>query len=275
MPLIGGTTADDVKTGRVARLNDASFPARTTLMKLATVSTLWDYIRRAMPWNAPKGLSVDEVYAVTAVMLNLGNVVADDFVLSEQTMALAQARMPNRNGMTTDHAFWPGKGFSSRRAVAPDVKASACMTNCAAEPQLSSFLPEHARMNHGNLAEQVRAVGAQHGVDTRQAAGTAPAAPAVSPAPTAQTNGDNAAVMGLLNQHACVACHAIERKVVGPAFRDVARKHGARADAQAYLAGKIKSGGSGVWGTVPMPPQTLGDDDARMIARWLADGARK
>ena len=91
MPLVGGTTAEDVKTGRVARLNDPAFPGRTTLMKVSTVSTLWDYIRRAMPWTAPKSLSVDEVYAVTAFLLNLGGIVPDDFVLSERTMAQAQA----------------------------------------------------------------------------------------------------------------------------------------------------------------------------------------
>ena len=68
-PLVGGTTKNDVKTGRVARLTDPGFPGRTTLMKVATVSTLWDYIHRAMPWNAPKTLSHDEVYAVLAYLL--------------------------------------------------------------------------------------------------------------------------------------------------------------------------------------------------------------
>ncbi len=51
-------------------------------MKVATVSTLWDYIYRAMPWNAPKSLKPDEVYALTAYLLNLGGVVPDDFTLS-------------------------------------------------------------------------------------------------------------------------------------------------------------------------------------------------
>ncbi len=50
-------------------------------MKLPTVSTLWDYINRAMPWNAPKSLTPDEVYAVTAYMLHLGGVLPDDFTL--------------------------------------------------------------------------------------------------------------------------------------------------------------------------------------------------
>ncbi len=62
-PIAGGTTKEDIKTGRVASLNSDKQPQRTTLMKVATVSTLWDYIYRAMPWNAPRTLSVDETYA--------------------------------------------------------------------------------------------------------------------------------------------------------------------------------------------------------------------
>ena len=165
-PLVGGTTANDVKTGRVARLLDASFPGRTTLMKVASLSTLWDYINRAMPWTTPKSLTADEVYAVTAFLLNLGGVVQDDFVLSNQTMALAQARMPNRNGMTTAHALWPGNEFSGQ--AKPDIKAAACMKNCAVDPKVSSFLPDFARNAHGNLAEQNRSVGAQRGAVTTQ-----------------------------------------------------------------------------------------------------------
>ena len=62
-PITGGTTKDDVKTGRVASLADMKQPQRTTLMKVPTVSTLWDYIYRAMPWNAPRSLTPDETYA--------------------------------------------------------------------------------------------------------------------------------------------------------------------------------------------------------------------
>ena len=108
-PLVGGTTSADVKTGRVARLNDAAYPGRTTLMKVSTVSTLWDYINRAMPWAQPKTLTVEEVYGVTAFLLNLGGVLPDDFVLSDRNIAEVQKLMPNRDGMTTQHALWPGK----------------------------------------------------------------------------------------------------------------------------------------------------------------------
>ncbi|MDO9283828.1 MAG: c-type cytochrome [Aquabacterium sp.] len=273
-PLVGGTTADDVKTGRVARLLDPAFPGRTTLMKVATVSTLWDYIQRAMPWNQPKSLKPDEVYAVTAFLLNLADVVPENFVLSDQTMAQAQARLPNRNGMNLAHALWPGKGLTS--AKAPDVKAAACMTNCAVEAKVASLLPDFARNNHGNLAEQNRMVGAQHGVDTTRPAGAAPAQPEAPTAPAKPAAaGANAAALALLSKHSCIACHAFDSKLVGPSFKEVAAKHGARADAQAYLAGKIRSGGVGVWGQIPMPPQTLSDEDASLVARWLVDGARK
>ncbi|MBL8361518.1 MAG: c-type cytochrome [Rubrivivax sp.] len=269
-PLVGGTTADDVRTGRVARLIDPSFPGRTTLMKVPTVSTLWDYIRRAMPWNAPKSLSVDEVYAVTAYLLNLGGVVPDGYTLSDGTMADAQQRLPNRNGMTTDHGLWPGAGFGRGK---PDVQAKACMKDCAGEPKLASFLPDFARDAHGNLQEQNRTVGAQVGADT-----TKPPAPAGAPRPAAAAPAPKVtaapAGLALAQKHGCTTCHGVGNKIVGPALRDVAAKHAARSDAVAYLTGKIRSGGSGVWGAIPMPAQTLPESDALALAQWLAGGAK-
>ena len=65
----GAHARADAHTGRVAMLRRTDYPGRTTFMKLSSVSTLWDYINRAMPWNAPKSLKVDEVYAVTAYLL--------------------------------------------------------------------------------------------------------------------------------------------------------------------------------------------------------------
>jgi cytochrome c len=59
---------------------------------------------------------------------------------------------------------------------------------------------------------------------------------------------------------------------VGPSFQEVAKKHAGKVD---YLAAKIKSGGSGVWGPIPMPAQSLSDAEAKTIATWLAAGAAK
>jgi S-disulfanyl-L-cysteine oxidoreductase SoxD len=253
-PIVGGTTPDDIKTGRVARLNDPSFPGRTTLMKLPTLSTLWDYIRRAMPWMQPKSLTTEEVYAVTAYILNLGGVVPDDFILSDKNIAEVQQRLPNRNGMTTAHALWPGTG-----ARPADVRAIACMKDCAQDVKVASFLPDFARDAHGNLAEQNRAVGAQKGADTRRAVvAAADATPAA-----------------LLQKHGCVACHDIDNRIVGPSLREVSAKHAGSADAVGYLSGKIKSGGAGVWGSVAMPPQTIGEADATTLAQWLVQGINR
>ena len=280
-PLVGGTTAQDIQTGHVARLNDAAYPGRTTLMKVSNLSTLWDYINRAMPWNAPKSLSTDEVYAVTAYLLNLGAIVPDNLVLSDANMADIQRLLPNRNGTTTDHGLWPGQLMGN--GAKPDVKAVACMKNCAVDVKVTSFLPDFARNAHGNLAEQNRSVGAQHGVDTSlppaanmvQAKQMAAAAPTTTTSTASPVESGNLAAVALTKKFTCVACHGMDNKIVGPGFKEVAKKYAERTDAVSYLAGKIRAGGSGLWGPIPMPAQGLSDADAQTIAKWLAAGANK
>lgn len=281
-PLIGGTSAEDVKTGHVAKLMDPA-AGRTTIMKVATVSTLWDYINRAMPWTSPKSLSTEEVYSVTAFLLNLADLVPNNFTLSDKNIAEVQARMPNRNGMTTQHAMWPGNELKGTKV--PDVKNTACMKDCATEPKVASLLPDFARNAHGNLAAQNRLVGAQHGADTSRpegktlvsgaavhAAALTAQAPAAEAPDAAAGGAKSKAAQALTQKNNCTVCHAIDKKIIGPSFADIARKHAGKAD---YLAGKIKSGGSGVWGPIPMPAQPLSEGDAKAIAAWLAAGAEK
>ena len=278
-PLVGGVTKADIQSGRVANLRDNSFPGRTTFMKVPTLSSVWDYINRAMPWNAPKTLSTEEVYAVTAFLLNLSGIVPDNFTLSDKNMQEVQNRMPNRNGMTTAHSLWPGKEFKG--TPQPDTRNQACMKDCAPEPKLASVLPDFARNAHGNLAEQNRLVGAQHGADTTKperkgaplgatavAVAAAVAMPEAKKPPAA--NQENKAALALLTKHSCTACHGMDKKIVGPGFTDIAKKHPGNA---AYLSQKIKLGGSGVWGSIPMPAQSLSDADAATLASWLASGA--
>ena len=272
-PLVGGTTEQDVKTGRVARLTDAAYPGRTTLMKVATLSTLWDYINRAMPWNQPKSLTPDEVYAVTAYLLNLGNVLPDNFILSDRTMAEAQARLPNRLGMSTAHALWPGPEFGG--TAKPDATGTRCLRDCATSTVVASSLPDFARNQHGNLAEQNRIVGPQRGADTsrpenRLGAAPAAAALAMAASPSSPTSANGAkAALALATKHTCTACHGMSENIVGPSFAVIAKKYPDQID---YLAAKIKSGGHGVWGPIPMPAQALSEADARVIASWLAQG---
>lgn len=281
--LVGYTTPKDMETGRVAKLlPDANTPSRTTLMKVSSLSTLWDYINRAMPWTAPKSLTANEVYAVTAYMLSLGNIVPEDFTLTDKNMADVQKKMPNRNGMTTSHAMWPGNEFGG--TAKPDVQGSACMSNCSVDPKVVSFLPEHVRNAHGNLVEQSRIVGAQRGADTTRpmaALGALAAGPVIPAVKSADKPADTAAklkstdVASILSKNACSACHGIDTKIVGPSFKEIAAKNNGKSEAVAYLSGRIKNGSSGVYGPIPMPAQSIGDADLSKVAQWLAQGANK
>jgi cytochrome c len=74
----------------------------------------------------------------------------------------------------------------------------------------------------------------------------------------------------LLKKHNCIACHAIDKKLVGPAYKDVAKKYKGQKDAAAKLAEKVKKGGQGVWGTVPMPPNPqVPDADIRKLVQYI------
>lgn len=68
----------------------------------------------------------------------------------------------------------------------------------------------------------------------------------------------------------CMACHAVDKKMVGPAYKDVAAKYAGQKDAEAKLATKIIKGGSGVWGPVPMPANpTVSEAEAKQLAAWV------
>lgn len=269
-PIVGGTTKADIERGRVKNLEPGSiFPQKTTMMKVATLSTLWDYINRAMPWNAPKTLTTDEVYSVTAYILSLAEVVPAEFTLSDQNIAEVQKRLPNRNGMVFHEPLWKldGKG---------DVKNVACMKDCPVESTIRSSLPDFARDAHGNIQEQNRVIGPVRGADTTRPAPKGPLASAPPPAPVvvaaAPVVKDTKA---LLAANSCTACHGMSNKIVGPGFNEILAKHKGKADLEAYLTGKIQGGSSGVYGAVPMPPQPqLSAADARSIAKWIADGAK-
>lgn len=67
----------------------------------------------------------------------------------------------------------------------------------------------------------------------------------------------------------CMACHAIDKKMVGPAYKEVAAKYKGDAKAPAMLAEKIKAGGKGVWGQIPMPPNNVTPEEASKLAAWV------
>lgn len=79
----------------------------------------------------------------------------------------------------------------------------------------------------------------------------------------------------LAQKNACLACHATDKKLVGPSYQDVAKKYNGQKDAEVTLAASIKKGGAGKWGPIPMPAQAaLSDADAKTLAAWVLAGAK-
>ena len=264
-PLAGGTTKDDIKTGRVKGLSSGELPQRTTFTKVATISTVFDYIQRAMPWTAPKSLKPDDVYAILAYLLNLQEIVPGDFELSDKNMGDVQKLLPNRNGMTTDHGMWPGasaKKGGIGNGGTPDVKNTACMKNCKSEVLIGSTLPDYARTAHGELADQYRSFGPVRGTRTLGAP-AATTKPAANPA------------MEMATKNGCMACHGVNNKIVGPGYNEVLARYKDQPDAEDRLVTKVKAGGQGVWGAVPMPPNGhLKDEDLKTLVKWILSGAK-
>jgi cytochrome c len=87
---------------------------------------------------------------------------------------------------------------------------------------------------------------------------------------------DAAKAQAIASKNMCLSCHAVDHKVVGPAYRDIAEKYKGDADAMAKLTKKVKNGGSGVWGATPMPPNAaISDPDLKLVITWILAGAPK
>lgn len=84
-----------------------------------------------------------------------------------------------------------------------------------------------------------------------------------------------AADVAMAQKYNCTACHAQDKKMLGPSYRDVAAKYKGDASAPAKLAAKVKNGGSGVWGAIPMPPNSaVPDADIKALVDWVLAGAK-
>ncbi|WP_322027495.1 c-type cytochrome [Burkholderia sp. BCC1977] len=102
--------------------------------------------------------------------------------------------------------------------------------------------------------------------------GAATVALAVSALGTAQADvGDG---LKVARGNACMGCHAVDRKLVGPSFKDIAARYKSDPQAVAKLSKKVKDGGSGVWGAIPMPAHPrMSDTDVRAVVEWVLAGA--
>ncbi|WP_251373109.1 c-type cytochrome [Polynucleobacter ibericus] len=92
--------------------------------------------------------------------------------------------------------------------------------------------------------------------------------------PAARANTEDAKAFVIAKQNACLGCHAVNKKIVGPSFQAVAEKYKSDPNAQALLKNKIAKGGAGSWGVVPMPANTkLNEADLSTLTSWILRGA--
>jgi len=93
-------------------------------------------------------------------------------------------------------------------------------------------------------------------------------------APTAYASSENAKAFAIAKKNACLGCHAINKKIVGPSFQDIAAKYKNSPSANALLKNKIQKGGAGSWGVVPMPANAkLSDAELSILVPWILQGA--
>ena len=82
--------------------------------------------------------------------------------------------------------------------------------------------------------------------------------------------GNALASEALAKKHNCLACHAVDKKLIGPSYKDVAGKYKGDAGAEAKLVAKVKDGSSGTWGQIPMPPNaSVPDADIKALVKWV------
>ncbi len=87
--------------------------------------------------------------------------------------------------------------------------------------------------------------------------------------PDGNTAANDAKATQLAGKYNCQVCHALDKKLVGPAYKDIAKKYAADKSAAEKLEHKVKNGGSGVWGAIPMPPNNVPDADIKTMVEWV------
>ncbi len=165
-----------------------------------------------------------------------------------------------------------GKPPASGPVARPDAQTSpARPVTASTKPAPSSRNTEGTRPDEGTL---VLPSDPPPVPDTPASSSAAPdAGPSRPQAPdhaSAPQAIDDATALRVLESNHCTSCHQPERKVVGPAFRDIGRRHAGQPDAGKQLAESILRGGNGNWGPVPMPPQPhVNDHDLKIITDWI------
>ena len=170
------------------------------------------------------------------------------------------------NGLQQNGKVMPPKGGNADLADTEVARAVAYMANAGGAAFKEPAAP---------AAPAAPAPVASASPIANAAAATPAAVPAAAPAPAAAAAApagalDQKSAEAMMQKNGCAACHGIDKKIVGPAYVDVAAKYRGDKNALAQLSQKVKAGGSGVWGAIPMPPNTqVSDADIKSLVSWI------
>ena len=196
--------------------------------------------------------------------------------LSDLEVARAVAYMANNSGGSFDEPSDDGAADTAAADDAQPEAESATDTAAAADQPAAASDNAAASGDAGQSGAEAEAEGATEGEATADTAAAASDNDAADEAPqaAAAASPDPAEVKQILTKNACLACHSVENKMIGPAYREVAEKYADDANAAEIIAQHVKQGSSGIWGPIPMPPNPgISDDDLTKVVDWVLAGA--
>ena len=164
-----------------------------------------------------------------------------------------------------------GKPPGSGQVVRPDTRIATAQSATSETRSVSTGQAEEGgKPDEGTLVLPSDPPASDTPVSSSAAPDTGPPRTQAQAQASAPQAIDDATALRVLKSNHCASCHQPERKVVGPAFRDIGRRHAGQPDAGKQLAESILRGGNGNWGPVPMPPQPhVNDHDLKIIIDWI------
>ena len=164
-----------------------------------------------------------------------------------------------------------GKPPASGQVVRPDTRIATAQSATSETRSVSTGQAEEGgKPDEGTLVLPSDPPASDTPVSSSAAPDTGPPRTQAQAQASAPQAIDDATALRVLKSNHCASCHQPERKVVGPAFRDIGRRHAGQPDAGRQLAASILGGSSRNWGPVPMPPQPhVNDRDLKIIVDWI------
>ena len=164
-----------------------------------------------------------------------------------------------------------GKPPGSGQVVRPDTRIATAQSATSETRSVSTGQAEEGgKPDEGTLVLPSDPPASDTPVSSSAAPDTGPPRTQAQAQASAPQAIDDATALRVLKSNHCASCHQPERKVVGPAFRDIGRRHAGQPDAGRQLAASILGGSSRNWGPVPMPPQPhVNDRDLKIIVDWI------